>query len=43
MRSFLQYLAMYKAKSFDDAIAKAEQLVADGGYGFYRFLICKYK
>ena len=26
-------LAMYKAKDFDDAIAKAEQLVADGGYG----------
>lgn len=26
-------LAMYKAKNFDDAIKKAEQLVADGGYG----------
>ena len=26
-------LAMYKAKNFDDAIAKAERLVADGGYG----------
>ena len=26
-------LAMYKAKSFDDAIAKAERLIADGGYG----------
>lgn len=26
-------LAMYKAKSFDDAVTKAEQLVADGGYG----------
>ena len=26
-------LAMYKAKDFDDAVAKAEQLVADGGYG----------
>lgn len=26
-------LAMYKAKDFDDAIAKAEQLVAGGGYG----------
>lgn len=26
-------LAMYRAASFDDAIAKAEQLVADGGYG----------
>ena len=26
-------LAMYKAKSFDDALDKAAQLVADGGYG----------
>ncbi len=26
-------LAMYKAKSFEDAVAKAEVLVADGGYG----------
>lgn len=26
-------LAMYKAKDFDEAIAKAEVLVADGGYG----------
>lgn len=26
-------LAMYKAKTYDEAIAKAEQLVADGGYG----------
>ena len=26
-------LAMYKAKNFEDALAKAEQLVADGGYG----------
>lgn len=26
-------LAMYKAKDFDDAIAKAERLIADGGYG----------
>lgn len=26
-------LAMYKAKSFDDALTKAETLVADGGYG----------
>ncbi len=26
-------LAMYKAKSFEDALDKAEQLVADGGYG----------
>ena len=26
-------LAMYKSKNFEDAIAKAERLVADGGYG----------
>lgn len=26
-------LAMYKAKDFDDAISKAEHLIADGGYG----------
>ncbi len=26
-------LAMYKAKTFDEAVAKAERLVADGGYG----------
>ncbi|MCC0647949.1 bifunctional acetaldehyde-CoA/alcohol dehydrogenase [Clostridioides sp. ZZV15-6598] len=26
-------LAMYKSKSFEDAVAKAEKLVADGGYG----------
>ncbi|MBQ7134427.1 MAG: bifunctional acetaldehyde-CoA/alcohol dehydrogenase [Ruminococcus sp.] len=26
-------LAMYKAESFEDALQKAEQLVADGGYG----------
>lgn len=26
-------LAMYKAKSFTDALDKAEQLIADGGYG----------
>ncbi len=26
-------LAMYRAKSFDDALSKAERLVADGGYG----------
>ena len=24
---------MYKAMTFDEALAKAEQLVADGGYG----------
>lgn len=26
-------LAMYRAETFDDAVKKAEQLVADGGYG----------
>jgi acetaldehyde dehydrogenase/alcohol dehydrogenase len=26
-------LAMYRAKNFDEALKKAEQLVADGGYG----------
>ncbi|MBE6766438.1 MAG: bifunctional acetaldehyde-CoA/alcohol dehydrogenase [Ruminococcaceae bacterium] len=26
-------LAMYKAKDFEDAVCKAERLVADGGYG----------
>ncbi|MHB8063506.1 MAG: bifunctional acetaldehyde-CoA/alcohol dehydrogenase [Ruminiclostridium sp.] len=26
-------LAMYKAKTFDEAIAKAEKLIADGGFG----------
>lgn len=26
-------LAMYKAKDFDEAIAKAEKLISDGGYG----------
>ena len=26
-------LAMYKAKDFEDALSKAEQLVADGGFG----------
>lgn len=26
-------LAMYKAKDFDDAVEKAEHLIADGGYG----------
>lgn len=33
-------LAMYKAKTFDEAIAKAEQLVADGGYGHTASLYC---
>ncbi|MCD8372838.1 MAG: bifunctional acetaldehyde-CoA/alcohol dehydrogenase [Clostridia bacterium] len=26
-------LAMYKAKNFEDALSKAERLIADGGYG----------
>ena len=26
-------LAMYKSEDFDDALAKADQLIADGGYG----------
>ena len=26
-------LAMYRSESFDDALSKAEQLIADGGYG----------
>ncbi len=26
-------LAMYRAKTFEDAVAKAERLIADGGYG----------
>ncbi len=26
-------LAMYRAKNFEDAVQKAEQLIADGGYG----------
>ncbi|MFQ8958904.1 MAG: iron-containing alcohol dehydrogenase, partial [Eubacterium sp.] len=26
-------LAMYKSENFEDALAKAEQLIADGGYG----------
>ncbi|MBQ0101759.1 MAG: bifunctional acetaldehyde-CoA/alcohol dehydrogenase, partial [Firmicutes bacterium] len=26
-------LAMYKAKDFEDAVSKAERLIADGGYG----------
>ena len=26
-------LAMYRAKDFEDALSKAEQLIADGGYG----------
>ncbi len=33
-------LAMYRASSFDDALNKAEQLVADGGYGHTSSLYC---
>ena len=33
-------LAMYKAKDFEDAVAKAEKLVADGGYGHTSSLYC---
>ena len=33
-------LAMYKAEDFQDALAKAEQLVADGGYGHTSSLYC---
>ena len=33
-------LAMYRAEDFEDAVAKAEQLVADGGYGQTSSLYC---
>ncbi len=33
-------LAMYKAKTFDEALEKAAQLVADGGYGHTASLFC---
>ena len=33
-------LAMYKAKNFEDAVAKACRLVADGGYGHTSSLYC---
>lgn len=33
MKMLSPVLAMYKAKDFDDALDKAERLVADGGYG----------
>ena len=33
-------LGMYRAKDFDDAIAKASRLVADGGYGHTSSLFC---
>ncbi len=32
-RKPLQFFGMYRAKTFDGAIAKAERLVADGGHG----------
>lgn len=33
-------LAMYRAKTFDDALTKAERLIADGGYGHTASLYC---
>lgn len=33
-------LGMYRAKDFDDAIAKASKLIADGGYGHTSSLFC---
>ncbi|MDD7484100.1 MAG: bifunctional acetaldehyde-CoA/alcohol dehydrogenase [Clostridia bacterium] len=33
-------LAMYKAEDFDDAVAKAARLIADGGYGHTSSLYC---
>ena len=33
-------LAMYKAEDFEDALAKAEQLIAAGGYGHTSSLYC---
>ena len=33
VRDVSPVLAMYKAKDFDDAISKAERLIADGGFG----------
>ena len=33
-------LAMYRAEDFEDAVAKAEQLIADGGYGHTASLYC---
>lgn len=33
-------LAMYKAEDFEDALAKAEQLIADGGLRSYIFPLC---
>ena len=34
-------LAMYKATNFEDAVSKAEQLIADGGYGHTSSLFIK--
>lgn len=33
-------LAMYRAEDFEDALSKAEQLIADGGYGHTSSLYC---
>ena len=33
-------LAMYRSEDFEDALAKAEQLIADGGYGHTSSLYC---
>ncbi|MCH5324038.1 MAG: bifunctional acetaldehyde-CoA/alcohol dehydrogenase [Eubacterium sp.] len=33
-------LAMYRAKDFDDALNKADRLIADGGYGHTASLYC---
>ncbi len=33
-------LAMYRAADFEDALSKAEQLIADGGYGHTSSLYC---
>ena len=33
MKNYSPVLAMYRAKTFDEALEKAAQLVADGGYG----------
>ena len=33
-------LAMYRAKSFEEAVSKAERLIADGGYGHTSSIYC---
>lgn len=33
-------LAMYKSESFEDAVVKAEKLIADGGYGHTSSIYC---